>query len=271
MFLYLLINANTYNINLTFTKWCDYELDVMTTLHLNYTLTLRKATCLPACFLHVYCWHVSGAKYSKNLMWNNASWLNAKQFRIKTCIILHPHESFSSAIMSTLQWYDSTECPSIISDRVFSPPPPTSKKKPSLSLCPTPWLQSFFIPWVCCMTLIGSSSPLLPFSSLYSKSQSLTNTFNIPETPAPRASLSQDEVKAETIRNLRKSFASLFSDWDGTSAPLYPPLLLPLTEWRTGTVKDTFSSTDKDQQNAASVSCALTLIWKSPTAYVVRL
>ncbi|XP_040011469.1 synapsin-1 isoform X2 [Xiphias gladius] len=44
------------------------------------------------------------------------------------------------------------------------------------------------------------------------KSQSLTNAFNIPETPAPRASLSQDEVKAETIRNLRKSFASLFSD-----------------------------------------------------------
>lgn len=62
------------------------------------------------------------------------------------------------------------------------------------------------------MTLIASPSPLLPFSSLYSKSQSLTNTFNIPETPAPRASLSQDEVKAETIRNLRKSFASLFSD-----------------------------------------------------------
>uniref|UniRef100_W5NAS8 Synapsin-1 n=1 Tax=Lepisosteus oculatus TaxID=7918 RepID=W5NAS8_LEPOC len=45
------------------------------------------------------------------------------------------------------------------------------------------------------------------------KSQSLTNAFNIPETSAaPRSSLSQDEVKAETIRNLRKSFASLFSD-----------------------------------------------------------
>ncbi|KAF7666982.1 hypothetical protein LDENG_00083950 [Lucifuga dentata] len=44
------------------------------------------------------------------------------------------------------------------------------------------------------------------------KSQSLTNTFNIPETPAQQASLSQDEVKAETIRNLRKSFVSLFSD-----------------------------------------------------------
>uniref|UniRef100_A0A3B3C3Q2 Synapsin-1 n=1 Tax=Oryzias melastigma TaxID=30732 RepID=A0A3B3C3Q2_ORYME len=58
----------------------------------------------------------------------------------------------------------------------------------------------------------ASPSPLPPFSSLYSKSQSLTNTFNLPETPAPRASLSQDEVKAETIRNLRKSFASLFSD-----------------------------------------------------------
>lgn len=152
-------------------------------------------------------------------------------------------------------------------------PPP---KKSSLSLCPTPWLQSFFIPWVCCMTLIGSSSPLLPFSSLYSKSQSLTNTFNIPETPAPRASLSQDEVKAETIRNLRKSFASLFSDWDGTSAPFpHSPtvllLLLLLTEWRTGKVKDTFPPTDKDQPKAASNSCALTLKWKSPTAYVVKL
>ncbi|KAG2455589.1 SYN1 protein, partial [Polypterus senegalus] len=46
-----------------------------------------------------------------------------------------------------------------------------------------------------------------------SKSQSLTNAFNIPETSAtPRSSLSQDEVKAETIRSLRKSFASLFSD-----------------------------------------------------------
>ncbi|KAI1897195.1 hypothetical protein AGOR_G00080710 [Albula goreensis] len=45
------------------------------------------------------------------------------------------------------------------------------------------------------------------------KSQSLTNAFNIPETtPVPRSSISQDEVKAETIRNLRKSFASLFSD-----------------------------------------------------------
>lgn len=79
------------------------------------------------------------------------------------------------------------------------------------------------IPWVCCMTLIASSSPLLLFSSLYSKSQSLTNTFNIPETPAPRASLSRDEVKAETIRNLRKSFASLFSDWGGKSVPSPSP------------------------------------------------
>uniref|UniRef100_A0A3P9P393 Synapsin-1 n=1 Tax=Poecilia reticulata TaxID=8081 RepID=A0A3P9P393_POERE len=77
---------------------------------------------------------------------------------------------------------------------------------------PGPPTTHLFIPLVCCMTLIAFPSPLLPFPSLYSKSQSLTNTFNIPETPAPRASLSQDEVKAETIRNLRKSFASLFSD-----------------------------------------------------------
>lgn len=130
--------------------------------------------------------------------------------------------------MSTLKWYDSTEwpdqeCPLIISDWVFSP---REKKKVLCLSVPPTVLPAFFIPWVCCMTLIGSSSPLLPFSSLYSKSQSLTNTFNIPETPAPRASLSQDEVKAETIRNLRKSFASLFSDWDGTSAPPKP---LPLS------------------------------------------
>ncbi|XP_036434506.1 synapsin-1 isoform X2 [Colossoma macropomum] len=54
--------------------------------------------------------------------------------------------------------------------------------------------------------------PALSGSPQLNKSQSLTNTFNIPETQvAPRPSLSQDEEKAETIRNLRKSFASLFS------------------------------------------------------------
>ncbi|KAM4579342.1 synapsin-1 isoform 1-T1 [Fundulus diaphanus] len=58
----------------------------------------------------------------------------------------------------------------------------------------------------------SQDSPAMGGSPQLNKSQSLTNTFNIPETPTPRASLSQDEVKAETIRNLRKSFASLFSD-----------------------------------------------------------
>ncbi|KAM7391614.1 hypothetical protein PAMP_022293 [Pampus punctatissimus] len=58
----------------------------------------------------------------------------------------------------------------------------------------------------------SQDNPTMGGSPQLNKSQSLTNTFNIPETPAPRASLSQDEVKAETIRNLRKSFASLFSD-----------------------------------------------------------
>uniref|UniRef100_A0A7N4PCF7 Synapsin-1 n=1 Tax=Sarcophilus harrisii TaxID=9305 RepID=A0A7N4PCF7_SARHA len=57
-------------------------------------------------------------------------------------------------------------------------------------------------------------SPAGPGQPKPHKSQSLTNTFNLPD-PAqapPRPSLSQDEVKAETIRSLRKSFASLFSD-----------------------------------------------------------
>ncbi|XP_048462672.1 synapsin-2b [Rhincodon typus] len=44
------------------------------------------------------------------------------------------------------------------------------------------------------------------------KSQSLTNAFNITESSLFRSNLNEDEAKAETIRNLRKSFASLFSD-----------------------------------------------------------
>ncbi|NWV71740.1 SYN3 protein, partial [Malurus elegans] len=43
------------------------------------------------------------------------------------------------------------------------------------------------------------------------KSQSLTNSFSISESPQ-RGNATEDEAKAETIRNLRKSFASLFSD-----------------------------------------------------------
>ncbi|EPQ10618.1 Synapsin-1 [Myotis brandtii] len=60
--------------------------------------------------------------------------------------------------------------------------------------------------------LFSPSSHTSSTLSLSSKSQSLTNAFNLPEPAPPRPSLSQDEVKAETIRSLRKSFASLFSD-----------------------------------------------------------
>lgn len=45
-----------------------------------------------------------------------------------------------------------------------------------------------------------------------SKSQSLTNAFSFTESSFFRSSVNEDEAKAETIRNLRKSFASLFSD-----------------------------------------------------------
>ncbi|XP_023395021.1 synapsin-3-like [Loxodonta africana] len=43
------------------------------------------------------------------------------------------------------------------------------------------------------------------------KSQSLTNSLSTTDT-SQRGTPSEDEAKAETIRNLRKSFASLFSD-----------------------------------------------------------
>lgn len=56
------------------------------------------------------------------------------------------------------------------------------------------------------------SCPPIPPSLFLSKSQSLTNTFPLAEAPVPRGSLSQDEVRAESIRSLRQSFASLFSD-----------------------------------------------------------
>lgn len=55
-------------------------------------------------------------------------------------------------------------------------------------------------------------------SALPSKSQSLTNAFNAFSDSSFFRGVSssggdgQDEAKAETIRNLRKSFASLFSD-----------------------------------------------------------
>ncbi|XP_066452579.1 synapsin-2 [Eleutherodactylus coqui] len=44
------------------------------------------------------------------------------------------------------------------------------------------------------------------------KSQSLTNTFNFSQSSFFRSSTNEEEAKADTIRNLRKSFASLFSD-----------------------------------------------------------
>ncbi|XP_063283006.1 synapsin-2 [Pelobates fuscus] len=44
------------------------------------------------------------------------------------------------------------------------------------------------------------------------KSQSLTNTFSFSQSSFFRSAGSQDEAKAESIRNLRKSFVGLFSD-----------------------------------------------------------
>ncbi|XP_077308248.1 synapsin-2 [Lithobates pipiens] len=44
------------------------------------------------------------------------------------------------------------------------------------------------------------------------KSQSLTNAFNFTQSSFFRSSSNEDEAKADTIRNLRKSFASLFSE-----------------------------------------------------------
>ncbi|KAG8129769.1 hypothetical protein E2320_016398 [Naja naja] len=96
-------------------------------------------------------------------------------------------------------------------------PPPSQGKpqvaqKPSQDLPPPPQPQlnvflisPFRLP-------LPSFLPPIPPSLFLSKSQSLTNTFPLAEAPVPRGSLSQDEVRAESIRSLRQSFASLFSD-----------------------------------------------------------
>ncbi|XP_054859716.1 synapsin-1 [Eublepharis macularius] len=70
--------------------------------------------------------------------------------------------------------------------------PPPSQGKPQVAQKPT--------------------QDLPPPQPQLNKSQSLTNTFPLAEAPVPRGSLSQDEVRAESIRSLRQSFASLFSD-----------------------------------------------------------
>uniref|UniRef100_A0A8D0CBW9 Synapsin III n=1 Tax=Salvator merianae TaxID=96440 RepID=A0A8D0CBW9_SALMN len=57
----------------------------------------------------------------------------------------------------------------------------------------------------------GEPSKQAPPHPHLNKSQSLTNTFNLSES-SQRGNATEDEAKAETIRNLRKSFASLFSD-----------------------------------------------------------
>ncbi|XP_063147910.1 synapsin-2 [Candoia aspera] len=57
-----------------------------------------------------------------------------------------------------------------------------------------------------------ASAPKSQSHPQLNKSQSLTNAFNFTESSFFRSSVNEDEAKAETIRNLRKSFASLFSD-----------------------------------------------------------
>lgn len=186
----------------------------------------------------------------------------------KACITSHLEKSFTFHISQRRQkrsfWTTpEKERPFFIYYQDFSLP----YISPLSCLCPT-----LFIPLVCCMTLIASPSPLLPFPSPYSKSQSLTNTFNIPETPTPRASLSQDEVKAETIRSLRKSFASLFSEWDGRRSS-HRPFSSSYWEknglaiWRT----DPISPPSKDQQNLQIVSLIRKCTHLTPTAQTAQI
>ncbi|XP_060095851.1 synapsin-2 isoform X2 [Heteronotia binoei] len=105
--------------------------------------------------------------------------------------------------------------------RVF---PPGQSAKPSSSLPPRPPGPATQQPRAQAPTRAGlpveaeaEPSPATPQKAPQShpqlnKSQSLTNAFSFTESSFFRSSVNEDEAKAETIRNLRKSFASLFSD-----------------------------------------------------------
>uniref|UniRef100_F7CIP3 Synapsin ATP-binding domain-containing protein n=2 Tax=Monodelphis domestica TaxID=13616 RepID=F7CIP3_MONDO len=58
---------------------------------------------------------------------------------------------------------------------------------------------------------VGDSKQSVPPHPHLNKSQSLTNSLSTSDS-SQRGNPNEDEVKAESIRNLRKSFASLFSD-----------------------------------------------------------
>uniref|UniRef100_A0A8C5FN70 Synapsin IIb n=1 Tax=Gadus morhua TaxID=8049 RepID=A0A8C5FN70_GADMO len=100
---------------------------------------------------------------------------------------------------------------------LFQSTPPFVTPIPVLLLTPSHpiLLSSIPLPPFSCTSLPNLPPPPPPLS----KSQSLTNAFNAFSDSsffrggsAPVASDGQDEAKAETIRNLRKSFVSLFSD-----------------------------------------------------------
>nr|AAI70215.1 Synapsin IIa [Xenopus laevis]AAI70217.1 Synapsin IIa [Xenopus laevis] len=59
---------------------------------------------------------------------------------------------------------------------------------------------------------VSQSDPPQKAHPQLNKSQSLTNTFSFTQASFFRSASSDEDSKAETIRNLRKSFASLFSD-----------------------------------------------------------
>lgn len=80
--------------------------------------------------------------------------------------------------------------------------------------CLVPGLTSLASRQGPCKSFPRESSPCRPQTPVpfcFSKSQSLTNSLSTSDT-SQRGMPSEDEAKAETIRNLRKSFASLFSD-----------------------------------------------------------
>uniref|UniRef100_A0A8D0E2I2 Synapsin-2 n=1 Tax=Salvator merianae TaxID=96440 RepID=A0A8D0E2I2_SALMN len=103
--------------------------------------------------------------------------------------------------------------------------PPGQSAKPSSSLPPRPPGPATQQPRTQAPRLSSAGPPADPATETSSappqkpqphpqlnKSQSLTNAFNFTESSFFRSSVNEDEAKAETIRNLRKSFASLFSD-----------------------------------------------------------
>lgn len=125
------------------------------------------------------------------------------------------------------------------------------------------------IPLVCCMTLIASSSPLLPFSSFIANPSLLPipSTFQKHKRPEPALARTRWRLKPYAI------YANLLPVSSQTEMEWAPPSpTLPPSNWQKDGqahwwTNSLLSLTDKDEQDTVYNSSTTTLIWNMYTRH----